>query len=208
MKIKVYVLRLTVGLFAFGLAIGLLNVGRYLKSVWQTKPEQIAALRLSVEKETANVKTLIQNAEIELSKAEETSNSEPYGFDAFGDYFIPGDAPTGFKDFGIISIETRDYENYTDEFPNGVPIPPTGYVNAGRKFNFKRINIANRQIAFETESSKGISYKFVGKFLDEITYDDITDSNLILKGRLTKMQKGKKSVGAEVNLAIDNTCGC
>ncbi len=198
-----------VGLIAFGLAIGLSNVGRYLKSAWQTEPTQIAALRLSVEKEVANIKPSIQNAEVELSKAEETlvAGDVPE-FDAFGDYFIPGDAPKGFKEFGIIRIETRDFENYTDEYPNGVPIPPTGHIYHKRKFEFKRINIANRQISFETETNKDVSYKFVGKFLEEMTYDDITDSNIILRGRLTKMQKGKKSVDAEVKLAIDDTCGC
>lgn len=207
MNIKVYAFRFAVAAAAFGLAIGLIGVGRYLQNIWRTKPPEIAATRLSVEKKTADFKKIIQNAEDEAAQNKADSEAT-YEFDGEGEYYIPGDIPKGFNEFGAIQIETRDWEADSDEFPCGKPIPPQGHIFHKEKFHFKRIGIANRQIALETENVKGISYKFAGSFLKESIYDEKNKASIMLEGRLTKLKNGKKIAESDLRLAVNETCGC
>jgi len=88
---------------------------------------------------------------------------------------------------------------------DGIPIPPKGYVFTSKEFKFTRINIAGKQISFETQMKKGISYQFAGKFADEPKATDEKDYPELI-GRLIKMRDGKKIAKSKVSFGI--MCGC
>jgi hypothetical protein len=206
MKLRIFVYRLAAAATAFILGVGFFSVGQYFQT-----PET-DAVQPAVEQETVSVtpRTMFVPFPVEpttggiIGSQEDTKRE----FDAAGDYYIIGDLPKGFKDFDGLSIETKNYEKASAENDYvGMPIPPEGYVSTKKKFKFARINIADKQISFETEAKKGISYKFVGKFIDEeeITVGEYPEY-IVLKGRLVKMRDGKKIAESEVK--IGTVMGC
>ena len=218
MKLRIYALRVAVALTAFGLCVGLFEIGRYLTADSQPNAEEVKTVQ-SVEKELPDI--LPTEVAVFPPRVEQTPTISPteteektvYEFDAGNDYYIIGKLPKGFRDFENLSIVTRDYENASEENNyEAVPIPPKGFFLAKKEFNFTRINIANKQIAFETEAKKGVSYQFVGEFIEEEAIEvkdkdgnEYTDY-AVLKGRLKKMRDGKKIAESEVKFAIMHGC--
>lgn len=216
MNLRFFAYRLAAALTAFALGVGIFNAGQYLQSFFQT-----TETATTVERETLSVParpapTVVFEiseprgygyAVVEAPAA--TEEKEP-AFNPDGDYYIVGILPKGFKDFNDLSVTTRDYENASEENNyEGAPIPPEGFIYAGKKFEFKRININGKQISFETETIKGISYKFVGEFIvdveEVIKYRDANGNKIaesaMLKGRLTKMRDGKKTAEIKAHFA-------
>ena len=209
MKIKIYLFRLGVGVTAFVFGISVFNVGRYFQPVFSAKEQKIESPA------TAGIEPVIieeityppQNIEqTKIPVVEQTNNSdetepeaEIWEFDGNGSFYITDDLPEGFKDFETINITTRDFGVESEDYPYGIPIPPEGYIRTSKKYKFTQIGIANRQIAFETEEKKDISYKFVGKLI-EVDYS--------IEGRLTKMRYGKKIAESNIHLTFDERCSC
>ena len=80
-----------------------------------------------------------------------------------------------------------------------------------KRFEFSWLNIANKRISFVTQSKKGVSYQFDGKFVEEeIKLKDENDEEytekVVLKGRLTKWRDGKKI--AESKVKFSELFGC
>lgn len=218
MKLRIYALRVAVALTAFGLCVGLFEIGRYLTADSQPKTEEVRMVQ-PVEKELPAIlppEVAVFPPGVEQTPTispTETEEKTVYEFDGGNDYYIIGKLPKGFRDFENLSIVTRDYENASEENNyEAVPIPPKGSFLTKKEFNFTRIKIANKQIAFETEAKKGVSYQFVGEFIEEEAIEVIdkdgneyTDS-AVLKGRLKKMRDGKKIAESEVKFAIMHGC--
>jgi hypothetical protein len=215
MNLKIFLFRLAAVVTAFVLGVGFFNAAQYLQSFFQAT-------------ETATVQpeqeTVFVPARVEPSPLIEPTPYIVYGtfpasnesteaeFNADGVYSIIEDLPKGFRDFDTLSITTKDYEGASAENNyQAVAVPPEGYIFTKKLFRFARINIADKQIAFETETRKGISYKFVGEFIDgeKIEYKNAAGVEFteyaVLKGRLTKLQDGKKVAEIEAHFA---TGGC
>ena len=226
MKLKIYALWFVVALTAFGLSLGLIEIGRYLQTAFSSEAKNEAKKDEAKKEESVGTVTIeeitypprvvnlttvpvVEQPAPVIESKENTENE----FYADGDYYIIGKLPKGFRDFEILSIVTRDYENASEENNyEGAPIPPKGFFLIKKEFNFTRINIANRQIAFETEAKKGVSYQFAGEFIEgeaiEVKDKDgyeYTDY-VVLKGRLKKMRDGKKIAESEVKFAIMHGC--
>lgn len=217
MKIRIYFLRLAVAVAAFVFGISIFGVGQYFQSVFQTKQQKIeSAAPVKVEQITIEeliypprnveeVKTPISEQTVSNTESEEKAE---YKFDAGGDYYIIGDLPKGFKDFDTLSITTKNYESASKENNwQGISIPPEGFVLTKKEFKFARINIADKQIAFKTETKKGISYRFVGKFIDEeeIKLGEYSDY-AVIEGSIIKMHDGKKIAESKVKLGVVHGC--
>jgi hypothetical protein len=218
MKFRIYALRVAVALTAFGLSLGLFEIGRFLTADSQPKTEEVKTTQ-PVEKELPAI--LSPEVAVFPPGVEQTPTISPteteektvYEFDGGNDYYIIGKLPKGFRDFENLSIVTRDYENASEENNyEAVPIPPKGFFLTKKEFNFTRIKIANKQIAFETEAKNGVSYQFVGEFIEEEAIEvkdkdgnEYTDS-AVLKGRLKKMRDGKMIAESEVKFAIMHGC--
>lgn len=201
MKLRIYLLRMAVGAIAFVFGISFFGAVRFLSTFYITAKPKAAAAE-SIKPATDFAKQIVQPAETVI-----TTNSE---FDATGEYLSVDELPKEFKDFSILSITARDYENTTDEFPNGKPIPPEGFLHAARKHKFTRISIGDRHIAFETEAKRGISYKFSGEFIDSDRWerDEELNSYVVLKGTMTKVRDGKKIAKIKIRFTFDESCGC
>ena len=217
MKIKIYLFHFAAAITAFIFGISIFSVGQYFQSVFQAK-EQKTEIAMPVKVELMRIEELIyppRNVEeVKTPVSEQTvTNTESeekigYEFDAGGDYYIIGDLPKGFKDFDTLSITTKNYENLSEEnYWEAVSIPPEGYVLTNKEFKFVRINIADKQIAFKTGTRKGISYKFVGKFIDEeeIKLGEYSDY-AVIEGSLIKMHDGKKIAESKVKFGAVHGC--
>ncbi|MGI8640639.1 MAG: hypothetical protein ACR2MG_11935 [Pyrinomonadaceae bacterium] len=202
MKIKIYLFRLVVAFTAFIFGISFFSVGQYLKSVFQTKKQETVAIQPVIKQEILSAPPVVQPT-VTTADSRENTVSE---FDGTGDYYIIGDLPKGFEDFEDLNITTRDYENASEENDyQGTIIPPEGFILTKKEYKFTRINIADKQLAFETETKKGISYKFVGKFTDEANYEE-DEEYVVLEGRLIKMRDGKKIAESKIRFGIMDGC--
>jgi hypothetical protein len=103
-------------------------------------------------------------------------------FNPDGAFWIMGDAPKGFEDFGGINLNSNRNRR----------LPAAGVDINGRTLKFKTLSISRDRLVFTTEAVRGISYGFKGKFLRGGTFaaQDLTDV-AVLEGTLTKFSKGQ-----------------
>lgn len=209
MSLNTYMFRFVVGVTAFVFGIGLFNFGQYFKELSKTEKKEVAAVQpITTQLKTAPTPPVVEVSVEQTISTVESEEKPVYEFDAGGDYYIIGDLPEGFKDFEGLSITTKNYENASAENDYaGVPVPPEGYIYMKKEFKFVRINIADKQISFETEDVRGISYQFVGEFIEEeeIKNGEYSDY-AVLKGRLSKMKNGLKIAESEVKFAYAHGC--
>ena len=205
MKIKFYLFRFAIALGTFGFGAGLFYAWQNLSFAAQEEKTEIAAVQPPAQSEVVMSSPVAEIPVDETTPAPDLNESAEDSFNATGDYYLVDDAPKGFKDFESINITTNDYTNASEENNYwGTPIPPKGYLLTKKKYKFARINIGNKQIAFETEIRNEISYKFVGKFVDNVQSEDGAYADL--EGRLVKMQNGKKIAESDIRLLV--SCGC
>lgn len=215
MELRIYLFRLFVAVAAFVFGISFLGIAQYASPpAFHTKAQETANFQPVIKLEPVPVPPIAQESPVvvttavkQTDTAAESEQNTPWEFDGEGEYYMVDALPKGFKDFVEISISTRNYETESEDFPYGMPIPPEGYVQTTGKYKIIRINIANKEVALETETKKGISYKFVGKLL-EGKYDKVLDETVWMEGRLTKMQGGKKIAESKVRFALDQSCSC
>ena len=210
MKLQKIILCVVVALTAFGLAVGLLDLGRYLRTAFQSP----AKVEIKAEK-TIPAPLPMANADIKFAPETykppvENEPETDYDYGETGDYYIAGRyKPKGFKDFDNLSILTHEYDT---KLKKVVRVKPSGSIQAGKEFKFSWINIENKRISLITESVKGVSYQFDGKVIEEeeLKYKDakgeeITDY-VYIKGRLTKWRNGVQIAEAKVKFAIVHGC--
>lgn len=190
-----YSLRFAIALMTFTFGVGLFNV---------FKEKSVAQQSVVTESVPQTEFVPPRIAEIPVASQPDSTEDAEYEFNAEGDYYIFSygtqieNLPKPFESFNEISIKTTDYKKASEENNyQGVSIPPEGYVFANKEYKFIRISIGNRQISFETETKKGISYKFVGEFTDYVKFPK-TDFDL--QGDLIKMRNGKKIGQTKINL--------
>ena len=119
-----------------------------------------------------------------------TIASAPFGsvygqrerFNPDGAFWIMGDAPKGFEDFGGINLNSNRNRR----------LPSAGVDINGRTFKFKTLYVSRDRLVFTTEAVRGVSYAFKGRFLRGGTFaaHDLTDV-AVLEGTLTKFSKGQ-----------------
>ena len=208
MKAKIYLFRLTVASAAFVCGVGFFAVGRYFQKTFaaqERKVELAAPAPIIVEqaetpviKESEAVSDLEENAEyaFDIDGFYGIVSEMPKGFN---DYSVTGKLPKGFEDFGEIGITTLSYENSSEENGyQGTPIPPEGYVWTDKEYKFAKINVNNKFMTFETQTIKGISYKFSGKFIEKAPFWKLDEQKPVLEGRFIKLSKGKKIAESDV----------
>jgi len=209
MKLQKIILCVAVSLTAFGASLGLLEIGNYLRTAFQPSkveikpPEPFAPIVYAPER-IPEIKPPVAEADPAIEPAE-----EPFDYGESGDYYIIGKNPKGFADFENLAITTHDY---SEKLEKAVRIKPTGSLVMKKEFKFSWINITNKRISFVTQTRKGISYQFDGKFIEEVEVklkddngEEYTDY-VVLKGRLTKWRNGIKIAEAKVRFALSHGC--
>jgi hypothetical protein len=210
MKLQKIILCVAVALTAFGASFGLLEIVRYLTAEEEIKCVAVEATQPA--KSEANVtldslpsKVTILPTRAEVSKSEEKNEDDSENEEYIGgEYYIIGELPKGFKDFHSLIVETTDYSLASAEKGyQDIHIPPEGYVYANNKeFTFKRVAVSRKQLSFETEAIKGVSYKFTGKHVDEALDVGEYMAHADLEGVLTKLKDGKKIAEFKVKLEV------
>lgn len=114
-------------------------------------------------------------------------------FDPDGTFWILGDTPNEFSDFGAINLNAKRSRQ----------LPAQGFeLNNGKRIRFKTLTVKRDNFTFTTFELGGVSYAFSGKFLKGGVYSagDLDDTIPVLKGTLTKFRNGQKV--AEANLTF------
>jgi hypothetical protein len=126
---------------------------------------------------------------VEVSPAQSKKDK----FDPDGSFWIKGDHPNSFSDFGGINLNAKKVKR----------LPPAGLqlVN-GRTFRFKQLNVSRERFTFTTVALSNISYSFSGRFLRGGVFAaaNLDDETPVLEGTLVKYRSGKKIAEAKLTL--------
>lgn len=112
-------------------------------------------------------------------------------FDPDGSFWILGEHPDGFLDFGGIDLNNKNLRR----------LPKQGLsLNSGKNFRFKNISLKQDHFTFTTVSLSNISYSFSGRFLRGGVFEsaDFDDETPVLEGLLTKYKAGQKVAEARL----------
>jgi hypothetical protein len=112
-------------------------------------------------------------------------------FDPDGSFWIHGQPPNEFSDFGGINLNSKRSRQ----------LPQPGVeTNNGKLYRFKTLTVKRDNFTFTTMTLAGVYYAFSGKFLKGGVYSSaiLDDETPVLEGMLTKFSGGKKV--AEANL--------
>lgn len=142
---------------------------------------------------------------------DETEQVKNTSFDEFnpsGYYYPDLEAlPKGFSDFDSFYLETSEVVDEDGEYVDR-PIVPKGSISAAREFTFTRVAVGTSEFSFQTETIKGVSYRFTGHFLHSLSgdYCETDEDQPDLEGKLIKIRNGKWA--AEMNAQFYISCGC
>ncbi|MEP6902320.1 MAG: hypothetical protein ABJA66_11255 [Actinomycetota bacterium] len=204
MKLQKIILCVAIALTAFGIAIGLMDIGLYLGAAVQPVKVEIKPLPLP------SIVYQPKIAEVKQNFAPPEAKASEEAIDRTGYYLIIDDNPKGFEDFEYLHISISEYDEKSEKAGS---ILRTGWIEAKKVFVFSWLSITGKRISLVTQSNKGVSYELDGKFVDEGEEVIVKDSDgddyteqVFLKGRLTKWLNGKKIAEAKVKFAF--TVGC
>ena len=108
-------------------------------------------------------------------------------FDPDGSFWVIGETPTEFSDFGGINLNVKRLRR----------IPPSGVqTNQGKNFRFKTATVKRENFTFTTVTVGGVYYTFAGRFLKGGNFAAawLGEDSPVLEGTLTKF-RGAKKVG-------------
>jgi hypothetical protein len=115
-------------------------------------------------------------------------------FDPDGSFWVIGETPNEFSDFGGINLNTKRFRR----------IPPSGVqTNEGKNYRFKTVTVKRDNFTFSTVTVRGVSYSFAGRFLKGGNFSAtwMGDESPVLEGTLTKFRAGKKVAEAKLKFS-------
>jgi hypothetical protein len=116
---------------------------------------------------------------------------KPARFDPDGSFWIVGEAPNEFSEFGAINLNSKRSRQ----------LPIQGFeLRTGKRLAFKTLTVKRDNFTFTTITSGGVSYAFSGKFLKGGVYSagELDDETPVLEGTLTKFRGGQKVAEAKL----------
>lgn len=115
-------------------------------------------------------------------------------FNPDGSFWLIGEAPTGFSDFGGINLNGRRLRH--------IPTQGLQLMN-GKTFHYKSLVVKRDNFTFTTVSLGGVYYTFSGKFLRGGVFaeQDLSDERPVLEGVLAKYKSGKKVAEAKLKFS-------
>ncbi len=138
----------------------------------------------------------------DTSETDEVLESEENAFEPSGYYYIIGEYDqSNFSDFEWFRLDTTDYDSGETKYiaPNGSVVTGNDEDENNSFLEFTKTSIGFSHLKFVTESIKGISYEFSGRFVEtgnfdslELKFDgnDEPIPNVVLEGTLIKKRKG------------------
>jgi hypothetical protein len=124
----------------------------------------------------------------------QTKRSQRSQFNPDGSFWIIGEAPNGFSEFGGINLNGRRLRR--------LPSQGLQLVN-GTTFHYKTLTVKQNNFSFTTVKSGDVHYAFAGKFLRGGVFaeQDLFDEQPVLEGVLTKFKGGKKVAEAKLKFS-------
>ncbi len=122
------------------------------------------------------------------------SQNKAARFDPDGSFWILGDPPNEFSEFGGINLNAKRSRQ----------LPVQGFqLRTGKNIRFKTLSVKRDNFTFTTVTVGGISYAFSGKFLKGGVYSagDLDDETPVLEGTLTKFRNGQKVAEAKLRFS-------
>ena len=115
-------------------------------------------------------------------------------FNPDGSFWVVGEAPNDFLDFGGINLNGRRLRR--------LPSQGLQLVN-GKTFHFKTLIVKQNNFSFTTVTLGGIHYTFSGRFLRGGVFaeQDLSDERPVLEGVLAKYKGGKKVAEARLKFS-------
>ncbi len=113
-------------------------------------------------------------------------------FDPDGSFWIKGQAPADFSDFGGINLNRKNSRHMAR---SGIDL------TNGKHLPYKLLSVQQERFTFTTSVVGGVSYTFTGKFLRGGVFQSIQldDDIPVLEGVLTKFKAGKKVATAKLS---------
>ena len=214
MKLQKFILCVVIALTAFGASLGLLEIGAYIRTAFQPLKVEIKPIQPPVIAMPATP-NFAPPSYTPPAESEPVEEAEPEVWGNTGDYYIVDEKPKGFEDFETLAIIDRQWDEKAEKV---VSIKPEGQIGIWlekqekiKEFSYSRINITGKRLSLATQTKKGVSYQFDGKFVEqEITLEDENGEEytvtVYLKGRLSKWRDGKKIAEAKVRFSISHGC--
>jgi hypothetical protein len=115
-------------------------------------------------------------------------------FNPDGAFWMIGQAPDGFSDFGGINLNGKRLRR----------LPAPGLeLNNGKSFRYKTLTVKRDDFSFTTVTMGGVYYTFAGKFLRGGVFaeQELNDEQPVLEGVLTKYKNGKKVAEAKLKFS-------
>ena len=137
------------------------------------------------------VKTFFAAVLIVSSTSIALAQTRPTRFDPDGSFWILGEPPNEFSDFGAINLNAKRSRR----------LPVQGFeLRTGKRLRFKTLVVKRDNFTFTTISLDGVSYAFSGKFLKGGVYSagNLDDQTPVLEGTLTKFRGGRKVADAKL----------
>lgn len=119
------------------------------------------------------------------------SQTKQSRFDPDGSFWILGDQPTEFSEFGGINLNAKKIRR----------LPSAGLqLNNGTNYRFKTLAVKRNNFTFTTVSRRGVYYTFSGRFLKGGVFamTELNDESPILEGTLTRYRGDKKEAEAKL----------
>ena len=119
------------------------------------------------------------------------AQSKTTQFDPDGSYWLLGDQPSEFSEFGAINLNAKKLRR----------LPAPGLqLNNGTNYRFKTLTVKRNNFTFTTVARQGVYYTFSGRFLKGgvLAMTELNDESPILEGTLTRYNGGKKVAEAKL----------
>ena len=115
-------------------------------------------------------------------------------FNPDGSFWIIGQPPNGFQDFGGINLNGRQLRH--------IPSQGLQLIN-GPTFHFKSLVVKRHDFRFTTITRRGVYYTFAGRFQRGGVYAELglDDEKPVLEGVLTKYARGRKVAEAKLKFS-------
>ena len=112
-------------------------------------------------------------------------------FDPDGSFWLLGEQPTEFSEFGAINLNAKKLRR----------LPSPGLQrNDGTNYRYKTLTVKRNNFTFTTVTRRGIYYTFSGRFLKggNFAMTELNDESPILEGTLIRYRDGKKVAEAKL----------
>ena len=126
------------------------------------------------------------------------------GLDVSGYYLFVDAPPIPFRAINWVELWAKEKPDHSHVLQGSIRLnePPV----KGRYVNLELTNLllAGEKLTFQSASWKGLSYRFSGRFLKAGDFSEVAaPGEVVLQGRLTKLQGRKVVDEAEVKFAYE-----